>query len=63
VREPVIIDAAINGATPKTANPNVPVTEDEIAFIQTRDVARVHRIAPLLQSRTRMQRVSAAGAY
>jgi uncharacterized protein (DUF849 family) len=30
VREPVIIEAAINGATPKTVNPNVPVTEDEI---------------------------------
>ncbi|HEY1841008.1 MAG TPA: 3-keto-5-aminohexanoate cleavage protein [Mycobacterium sp.] len=28
--EPVIIEAAINGATPKTVNPNVPVTEDEI---------------------------------
>ena len=26
----VIIEAAINGATPKTVNPNVPVTEDEI---------------------------------
>jgi uncharacterized protein (DUF849 family) len=26
----VIIEAAINGATPKSANPNVPVTEDEI---------------------------------
>jgi 3-keto-5-aminohexanoate cleavage enzyme len=30
VSEPVIIEAAINGATPKTVNPNVPVTEDEI---------------------------------
>ena len=30
MREPVIIEAAINGATPKTVNPNVPVTEDEI---------------------------------
>jgi hypothetical protein len=30
VSTPVIIEAAINGATPKTANPNVPVTEDEI---------------------------------
>ncbi|KKC06867.1 3-keto-5-aminohexanoate cleavage protein [Mycobacterium nebraskense] len=28
--EPVIIEAAINGATSKTVNPNVPVTEDEI---------------------------------
>ncbi|BBZ47942.1 3-keto-5-aminohexanoate cleavage protein [Mycobacterium parmense] len=28
--EPVIIEAAINGATPKSVNPNVPVTEDEI---------------------------------
>jgi uncharacterized protein (DUF849 family) len=26
----VIVEAAINGATPKSANPNVPVTEDEI---------------------------------
>jgi 3-keto-5-aminohexanoate cleavage enzyme len=26
----VIIEAAINGATSKTVNPNVPVTEDEI---------------------------------
>jgi uncharacterized protein (DUF849 family) len=30
VSEPVIIEAAINGATPKTVNPIVPVTEDEI---------------------------------
>jgi 3-keto-5-aminohexanoate cleavage enzyme len=30
VSESVIIEAAINGATPKSANPNVPVTEDEI---------------------------------
>jgi 3-keto-5-aminohexanoate cleavage enzyme len=30
VSEPVIIEAAINGATPKTVNPNVPVTGDEI---------------------------------
>ena len=30
MREPVITEAAINGATPKTVNPNVPVTEDEI---------------------------------
>src|SRR6202020_2708179 len=30
VSTPVIIEAAINGATSKTANPNVPVTEDEI---------------------------------
>jgi 3-keto-5-aminohexanoate cleavage enzyme len=30
VSEVVIIEAAINGATPKSANPNVPVTEDEI---------------------------------
>jgi 3-keto-5-aminohexanoate cleavage enzyme len=30
VSELVIIEAAINGATPKSANSNVPVTEDEI---------------------------------
>jgi 3-keto-5-aminohexanoate cleavage enzyme len=30
VSESVIIEAAINGATSKTVNPNVPVTEDEI---------------------------------
>jgi 3-keto-5-aminohexanoate cleavage enzyme len=30
VSELVIIEAAINGATPKSANPNVPLTEDEI---------------------------------
>jgi 3-keto-5-aminohexanoate cleavage enzyme len=30
VSEPVIIEAAINGATSKAVNPNVPVTEDEI---------------------------------
>jgi 3-keto-5-aminohexanoate cleavage enzyme len=30
VSELVIIEAAINGATPKTVNPNVPMTEDEI---------------------------------
>src|ERR1700756_2923652 len=28
--ELVIIEAAINGATSKTVNPNVPITEDEI---------------------------------
>ncbi|MCA4760652.1 3-keto-5-aminohexanoate cleavage protein [Mycobacterium sp. SMC-2] len=28
--EPVIIETAINGATPKTVNQNVPVTGDEI---------------------------------
>jgi 3-keto-5-aminohexanoate cleavage enzyme len=30
VSDLVIIEAAINGATPKTVNPNVPTTEDEI---------------------------------
>jgi 3-keto-5-aminohexanoate cleavage enzyme len=30
VSDLVIIEAAINGATPKTVNPNVPMTEDEI---------------------------------
>jgi hypothetical protein len=34
----VIIEAAINGATSKTVNPNVPVTEDEIVA----DVRRNH---------------------
>jgi uncharacterized protein (DUF849 family) len=31
VAAPVIIEAAINGATKKAANPNVPITPDEIA--------------------------------
>jgi uncharacterized protein (DUF849 family) len=34
--ELVIIEAAINGATSKTVNPNVPVTEDEIVAVNTR---------------------------
>jgi hypothetical protein len=32
VSEPATIEAAINGVTPKTVNPNVPVTGDEIVF-------------------------------
>jgi 3-keto-5-aminohexanoate cleavage enzyme len=30
VSDPVIIEAAINGVTPKSVNPNVPVSQDEI---------------------------------
>jgi hypothetical protein len=30
VSEPVVIEAAINGVTPKTVDPNVPVSQDEI---------------------------------
>jgi 3-keto-5-aminohexanoate cleavage enzyme len=30
VSQPVIIEVAINGATRKTANPHVPISEDEI---------------------------------
>ena len=36
---PVVIEAAINGATPKSRNPHVPTTPDEIAA----RCARVHR--------------------
>jgi uncharacterized protein (DUF849 family) len=27
---PLMIEAALNGQTPKAANPNVPISEDEI---------------------------------
>jgi len=31
MNEPVVVEAAVNGVTPKARNPNVPITPDEIA--------------------------------
>jgi 3-keto-5-aminohexanoate cleavage enzyme len=57
----VIIEAAINGATSKTVNPNVPVTEDEIvadalACFET-GAAIVHQHITGFTSRVRKRQV------